>query len=188
MRCECTGGRWNCLVAEPDPACWCGREPTEGGACNEEGMTCGACCPTPGVAAFGPFACVDGHWASQPCPDLVCPTLACPAVRVLGTSCVSDGQVCGDVCCSSQQCIGGVWAPGPDADCLCDTSRTYACGDGSCTTDRACIATCGPTDRIAYVCEPLPAGCTSCECAPWPREFCEERDGHVFVSGGGECP
>lgn len=186
QRCECTEGTWTCLVAEPDPACWCGREPTVGSECNEEGATCGACCPTPeDPDPFGPFACIDGRWAAGDCPAIECPSIdppSCPAVRELGTTCANEGQICGDVCCSSQQCVGGVWVPGPDADCLCDPTRSFACGSGSCTERNACTAHCGPDDGLEHRCDPLPADCTSCDCVPLaPGETCEERDGRVFV-------
>lgn len=192
MGCDCEGGRWSCVVAEPDPACWCGREPELGSACNEEGALCGSCCPTPeSPEPFGPFTCIDGHWSANDCPAIECPSIdppACPAVREIGTPCASEGQTCGDVCCSAQTCVDGVWMPGPEADCLCDPTRSFACGSGSCTDGNACTSYCGPDDGLEHRCDPLPEGCTSCGCLDLePGQLCEDRDGHVFSSGNELC-
>jgi hypothetical protein len=184
MSCQCMGGRWTCAVAEPDPACWCGREPTAGGPCTEEGMSCGACCPTPESPAFGPFTCVGGEWVLGDCPAIECPPVvdSCPAVRELGSPCGVEGQTCGDACCSAQTCLGGVWTPGPEADCLCDPGRSFACGAGSCTSDRVCVSDCGPDDGLVHRCDALPSGCTRCDClALPPGQVCEEIDGHAHV-------
>ena len=187
MGCECEAGRWSCVVAEPDPACWCGREPSPGSPCNEEGASCGACCPSAeDPDPFGPFTCVAGQWTESDCPAIECPPIdppRCPAVRELGTSCANEGQTCGDPCCSAQTCVGGVWIPGPEADCLCDPTSTFSCGGGSCGRGTACASTCGPDDGLEHFCEPLPAGCTSCACIDLePGQICEDRDGHVFLS------
>lgn len=191
MFCECERGRWSCAVAEPDPACWCGREPEPGSPCTEEGASCGACCPTAGSPAFGPFTCLGGSWQLADCPAIECPAAeepACPAVHVLGAPCASEGQLCGNPCCSAIVCTGGVWGPGPEVGCACDPSSTFACGAGSCTTDRACASHCGPDDGIEHACLALPTGCTSCACAPVrPGTICEERDGHVFLREAGLC-
>jgi hypothetical protein len=180
--CECRAGFWSCAVAEPDPACYCGREPEPGSPCNVEGDTCGACCPTPCEPAWGPFQCSDGRWEPLDCPPVECPAPSCPAVyrAALGTDCPIDGQLCGNVCCASIQCEAGVWRPGPDADCLCDPATTFTCGSGSCTVDRMCVEV-GCETR----CDALPAGCTSCACAIVPEGgTCRERDGHVYVTVG----
>ena len=78
--------------------------------------------------------------------------------------------------------------PGPEADCLCDPSRSFACGAGSCTGQVACTSRCGPDDGIEHLCVPLPLDCASCDCTPLaPGQTCEVRDGRVFVSDGGFC-
>ena len=147
-------------------------------------MSCGACCPTLGSPAFGPFVCDGGLWRASDCPAVECPALdTCPAVRELGAPCAIEGQSCGDACCSTaQSCLGGVWTPGPDADCLCDPSRSFACGGGSCTSDRACVSDCGPDDGLVFRCEALPPDCRDCTClALPPGQRCELVDGHVHV-------
>jgi len=190
MFCQCASGRWSCAVAEPDPACYCGREPAEGSPCVEEGMLCGSCCPTPGSPAFGPFTCVGGRWTINDCPA-ECPPIAeppCPADRPLGLACPLEGQLCGNPCCDAIQCTAGVWGPGPEVGCACDPSSVFTCGTGSCTADRACASHCGPADGIEHSCLALPTGCHSCDCAPVdPGVICEEREGHVFLREAGFC-
>jgi hypothetical protein len=194
MFCDCQMGHWNCAVAEPDPVCWCGREPSPGDRCNEEGASCGECCPTPGGTGWEPMTCVDGHWQPGACPEIVCPTFpaSCPVSRAsaLGTSCPSEGEICGNPCCGTGfMCSGGAWNEGPDVDCVvCDPSGTFACGDGTCERGQACAAECGPTDGIVHSCAILPDGCTSCDCAtPPPGAACEMRDGHPFFTMLGFC-
>ncbi|MBX7193536.1 MAG: hypothetical protein K1X94_15885 [Sandaracinaceae bacterium] len=183
LSCVCMGSRWRCAVAEPDPACWCGREPAEGSPCSEEGASCGACCPTPGVPAYGPFTCLDGHWRGLDCPAIECPPLACPAERPIGGRCDTPGQTCGNACCDAQTCgPDGTWMPGPLADCDCDPASLYACGAGTCTSDTSCTSYCGPTDGLEHRCDPLPGTCASCDClALPPGQSCTMLDGHVFV-------
>lgn len=191
MFCQCSGGRWSCAVAEPDPACCCGRQPDEGSPCVEEGASCGSCCPTPDSPAFGPFTCIGGRWTLADCPAVECPPLdapACPVDRPLGTRCSSEGQLCGNPCCASIQCSGGVWVPGPELGCACDPDSVFDCGPGTCTTDRACSSRCGPADGLEHSCVALPAGCTRCDCAtPDPGVVCEERGGRVFLRQAGFC-
>jgi hypothetical protein len=129
------------------------------------------------------MSCVDGHWTSAACPDIECPPIECPADTgsVLGRSCPIEGAQCGDPCCSSAiECDGGVWVPGPEADCvLCDE---YPCGDGACGADQFCRATCGPAGGTMHSCVTLPPGCTSCDCIPLGGVFeCEMIDGHPHV-------
>jgi hypothetical protein len=182
--CECRAGYWSCAVAEPDPACYCGREPDPGSPCTVEGDSCGACCPTPGTPSWGPFLCTGGRWEPLACPPIECPPLtgSCPAElgASLGLACGLEGQLCGNPCCESIQCTGGVWGPGPAVGCACDPSSVFTCGAGSCTTDRACVEV-GCETR----CDALPEGCTSCACAVVPEGgSCRERDGHVYVTVG----
>lgn len=193
LECDCSGGHWSCLVAEPDPVCYCGREPSAGDRCNEEGAACGECCPTLGGTGWAAMTCVDGHWQPAACPELVCPPIAedCPVDRAsaLGTACLVEHQLCGNPCCDSAfQCSGGVWVEGPFAACACDPSTAYACGAGTCERGQACSSHCGPADGIEHSCSPLPEGCTSCECVTVPAGYtCEVRDGHVFLSMSGFC-
>lgn len=186
MFCTCNAGRWNCGVAEPDPVCWCGREPSEGDPCSMEGATCGACCPTPGSPDWPLMFCSGGRWTSGACPAIECPPIEpvpCPADTrsVLGQSCPMEGQACGDSCCDTAiDCRGGVWTPGPVADCFACLS--FACGPtGSCPADQACQQSCGPDDGTAYTCTPLPDDCRDCSCVSVPPEYaCRVEDGHVF--------
>jgi hypothetical protein len=186
MFCDCTGGRWSCAVAEPDPVCWCGREPALGDRCSEEGASCGECCPTPGGTGWPAMQCVDGHWAPGDCPDLVCPPLGviCPAdaPRAEGTPCsASPGALCGDACCGTAiTCVDGIWQHGPDAACACGDG--FRCGDGTCRVDQLCHRGCGPDDGIDHTCRSLPADCRDCSCIPlWGTEACEMIDGHPHV-------
>ena len=193
VACDCTMGQWQCIVAEPDPVCSCGREPSAGDRCGMDGASCGECCPTPGGTGWAAMTCVTGHWQPAPCPDIVCPAIPepCPADRasVLGTSCRSEGQSCGDACCGSAfTCTSGLWVPGPDAECLCDPSSSFACGPGTCRRGQACTNGCGPTDGIVYSCTPLPVDCTSCSCATVPPGYtCQARGGTVFFELDGLC-
>ncbi len=185
--CTCTAGLWQCRVAEPDPACWCGREPTMGSPCNTEGMGCGACCPGPGE--WPALQCVGGRWAAAACPPVECPDHGCPVDRpgAVGTSCPSPGTRCGNACCSSPiQCDPATrrWVALPEADCIC-SEPDFVCGEGSCTADRDCISECGPADGIIFSCHSAPDGCTGCGC--YPGQACEVRDGHVFVLPSGFC-
>ncbi len=192
MWCECSGGHWSCAVAEPDPVCYCGREPAAGDRCNEEGASCGECCPTPGGTGWPAMSCVGGHWQPAACPPVVCPLLprACPVdgPAVIGTPCADEAQICGNACCGTAfQCSGGVWVSGPDADCACRPGA-FACGVGTCEDYQACTSQCGPTDGIEHTCTLLPDGCTSCDCIAVPAGYsCEMRDGSVFLSMMGFC-
>jgi hypothetical protein len=179
--CTCMGGSWNCAVAEPDPVCWCGREPREGDPCDGEGATCGACCPSSDEPLWAPRVCVGGRWTAAACPAVECPPRSCPSDTrgALGQPC-AEGQTCGDPCCSTAiRCVGGVWVPGPEADC--DRCRSFGCGPGSCRDDQYCRSGCGPTDGIEYTCEPL-FECRDCSCLAVPSGgTCEVIDGRVFV-------
>jgi hypothetical protein len=176
--CDFTGARpmWDC------PALACGPD-VAGQPCNVEGELCGACCPSPSdPAPFGPFACTGGRWSwfeCEPCPPVE--RQPCPAVRPIGAMCANEGQLCGDACCDTATiCDGGVWTPGPIADCAACFS--YACGPGTCRGDEACASLGCPGDEQ---CLPIPDGCTGCGCLELPAgATCEERDGHLFVSGG----
>lgn len=191
MSCTCTSGHWNCAIAEADPVCWCGRQPSEGDRCNEEGMSCGECCPTPGGTGWPAMQCVGGHWTAAACPATLCPVIVpeCPAeTRVLvGSACAFEGQQCGDPCCSSSiSCQGGTWQIGPEADCF--ACLEYACGGGACRTDQTCTARCGPADGIDYTCVDRDPACGDCSCIPLTStERCEMIDGHPHVSEIGFC-
>lgn len=189
LSCTCTAGAWGCLVAEPDPACTCGREPTLGGPCSEDGMSCGTCCPAPGE--WSPMRCVDGAWEAGLCPPVLCPSGSCPADRreAVGSSCTSSGARCGSACCSSAiECDPATnrWIGLPDADCICNL-REYDCGGGSCAEGQNCVGECGPADGVIFTCENPPAGCTGCGCYTDPGLACEERDGNIFVRTLGFC-
>jgi|JI10StandDraft_1071094.scaffolds.fasta_scaffold180026_1 hypothetical protein len=189
--CTCHSGLYDCAVAEPDPVCWCGRQPSEGDRCNEEGASCGECCPTPGGTGWPAMQCVEGHWTSAPCPAIECPVfeIECPVdtSTLLGRSCGAEGVTCGDSCCSSAvSCTGGTWVRGPEADCaLCSE---YACGEGHCRWDQACGSRCGPDDGIQFYCAPLNEGCSDCSCLILDAsQRCEMIDGHPHISELGFC-
>lgn len=189
--CRCESGRWNCAVAEPDPVCWCGREPSAGDRCSEEGSLCGQCCPTPDGPNWPAMECVGGRWTGAACPEVVCPpvTPECPVdtAAVIGRACGFELQACGNACCGTAiTCIGGVWQQGPDAACLCEPSPP--CGSGTCTRQQSCTSRCGPADGIELRCIALPDDCYDCGCVPlFAHQSCEMIDGHVFISDGGFC-
>jgi|GEM_PF-6296671 hypothetical protein len=170
-------------AAEPDPVCWCGREPRAGDPCAEEGLGCGACCPTPEGPNWPYMVCSGGRWAPGGCPDVECPLLPCPAdtASVLGAPCIT-GQACGDSCCDTAiVCEEGRWAPGPVADCA--ACRSFPCGPGSCRDDQFCRVGCGPADGLEFTCEDA-GGCRDCSCVPVPPgATCEIVDGHPLVRG-----
>lgn len=193
MFCTCTRGAWNCAVAEPDPVCWCGRQPAEGDRCAEEGASCGECCPTPGGTGWPAMQCVSGHWETSPCPAVECPMvepiLECPVdtSTLLGRACAEEGAYCGDSCCSSSvECRAGLWVRGPEADC--ESCNEYACGEGACREDQYCGSRCGPADGIAFYCAPLGFDCHDCSCLVLDAsQRCEMIDGHPHVSQLGFC-
>ncbi|MCA9604402.1 MAG: hypothetical protein KC619_02335 [Myxococcales bacterium] len=189
--CTCESGRWSCAVAEPDPACWCGREPTAGSPCNGTAPTCGQCCPTAEGPNWAPLDCVDGTWQPLACPEVVCPPVyeVCPAdpVSAIGRECPIEGQSCGNPCCgTATECTGGRWVPGPEADCLCRPG--IACGEGECNPSQYCRSRCGPDDGIEHHCVALPLDCAACDCLPLTdAEICEMVDGHPTVRMAGFC-
>jgi hypothetical protein len=191
LSCTCRAGQWQCGIAEADPVCWCGRQPAIGDRCNGSVPSCGECCPTPGGTGWPAMVCVDGHWQPSACPPVVCPTVPveCPAdtAAALGTACAQPGQTCGDACCDSAiVCEGGVWRPGPVADCFACTQ--YACGTGACPSSQTCLSRCGPADGIELVCVPRDGTCNDCGCIPLsPTQRCEMIDGHPHVSETGFC-
>lgn len=191
MFCTCESGSWSCAVAEPDPVCWCGRQPTEGDRCVEEGASCGECCPTAEGTGWPAMTCEDGHWTAATCPAVECPPVAfeCPvdATALLGTSCVVEGASCGHACCDgSIDCRDGVWQLGAIADCsLCPD---FDCGGGECFLGEYCYQRCGPDDGLEHVCAPTPEGCNDCSCIPlWGTQACEMIDGHPHVRELGFC-
>lgn len=185
MFCECTSGRWECAVAEPDPACFCGREPTEGGPCVSEGEVCGACCPTDG---WEPMVCEGGRWAPAVCPDVDCePVAGSCSVNPrdeIGERCDIEGQECGDECCGdSTVCRDGRWTLGREL--LCFACFSFECGEGACHDPQYCLTGPGPDDGGVSVCSSLPPGCHDCSCIPLRGGYvCEMVDGHPHVSGG----
>lgn len=191
MSCRCETGHWNCAVAEPDPVCWCGRQPAVGDRCSTDGMACGQCCPTPGGNGWPLMTCVAGHWQAAACtadcpapPPFECPADTAPLV---GASCWNEGAHCGDACCAdSVTCTGGVWIRGPEADCFACTE--YACGEGFCRADQTCRSQCGPTDGIEFLCDERDTTCNDCSCIPLTAsQRCEMVDGHPHVSETGIC-
>ncbi|MCB9596898.1 MAG: hypothetical protein H6719_29515 [Sandaracinaceae bacterium] len=189
--CTCESGRWSCGVAEPDPACWCGREPTAGGPCDGSAPTCGQCCPTADGPNWPAMECVDGAWQPAACPEIVCPPIeeVCPADTrsALGLACPIDGQGCGNACCGTAiDCVGGIWQPGPEADCLCRPEP--ACGAGECRPSQYCRSRCGPDDGLEHQCVTLPFDCAACDCLTLTdSQTCEMIDGRPFVSEAGFC-
>ncbi len=189
--CNCEAGRWNCAVAEPDPVCWCGREPSEGDRCNEDGAFCGGCCPTVDGPDWPAMVCVDGYWTYAECPDVECPPVLayCPTdtAAVVGTTCALDGQTCGNPCCDTAiTCSAGLWERGPFAACACEPG--FACGSGTCPSRQGCDVRCGPDDGLEHWCIGLPEGCGDCGCVPLEAwQTCEMIDGHPHVSDGGFC-
>lgn len=106
----------------------------------------------------------------------------------IGHACSAPGASCGEVCCGSIVCRAGVWQRGPEVGCACEPESFFACGGGTCTVDRACTGYCGPDDGLEHRCDPLPPGCTSCDCVAIPPHMtCEERDGHLFFRELGFC-
>ena len=189
--CTCEAGSWNCAIAEPDPACWCERAPTAGEPCLlEPGVQCGTCCPTLAGPNWPSMSCQDGVWEHTPCPDVECPELLleCPVEvsGLLGTRCAHEDQSCGEPCCGSVQCRGGVWQPGPALGCACEASPT--CGEGRCTRRESCQSRCGPDDGVEFLCVALPAGCENCACMPLGvGQRCEMIDGQVRIFGDEFC-
>lgn len=190
MFCTCEEGSWDCAVAEPDPVCWCGREPEVGDACTGEVERCGECCPTAGGNVWSPMSCVDGSWQPAECEEIVCPELLleCPVELepLLGTACTHEAQSCGDACCGSVQCNDGVWERGPELGCACFPPPP--CGSGSCTLQQSCNTRCGPDDGLEFRCVALPSGCNDCECMPLqPGQSCAMVDGAVHVTENEFC-
>jgi hypothetical protein len=185
MFCTCESGSWNCGVAEPDPVCWCEREPVVGDPCSDESIRCGECCPTLDGPGWAPMVCSGGTWQPRACEELACPEilLECPVEiePLLGTACVHEAQSCGDACCGSVQCRDGLWVNGPALGCACFPSP--ACGTGRCTLQQSCNSECGPAGGFDFRCVALPADCNNCECVSLePGQSCELVDGHVHVT------
>lgn len=190
MFCTCRAGLWECAVAEPDPVCWCGRAPSEGDRCNEEGATCGECCPE--ASEWSAMTCVGGRWTAAACDAEVCPPVAripCPAntMSIAGRACEVEGASCGDECCGDLVvCESGTWQPQEGVPCV--WCSAWTCGDGSCHDGEYCHETCGPDDGAVHYCEPTPEGCSSCDCLPlWGTQRCEMIDGHPHVFDLGLC-
>ncbi len=192
MFCTCESGSWNCAVAEPDPVCWCGREPSAGDPCNEEGSSCGQCCPTADGPNWPAMGCVDGRWQPTACPD-VCPPVGgaiCPADAdaAVDTACTTEGQQCGTVCCGRTgiTCRSGRWQRDVGMACACEPAIT--CGPGSCTAQQYCRTQCGPDDGAEYHCLSRPDGCDTCDCVPLSdSQACEMIDGHPYVTEAFGC-
>ncbi len=191
MFCDCEAGRWLCAVAEPDPACFCGRVPTAGGACSVgEGEVCGECCPE--VGGWEPLVCEGGRWTPGVCPDVECEVVPeVPEVcstntsRDIGQRCSWEGQTCGDPCCDDEiECRDGFWRHLP-SEILCYACIEFACGDGHCHDGQYCKSSPGPDDGGIFQCASLTEGCNDCGCIPIPEGYeCEMVDGRPHVSGG----
>lgn len=186
MFCTCESGSWNCAVAEPDPVCTCGREPSVGDPCVVEGIEteCGQCCPTAAGPNWPAMTCVDGAWQPAACPEIACPEalLECPVdvEAELGRTCAHEDQSCGNPCCGSIQCMGGIWQRGPEVACAC--AAPVPCGVGSCTGQQSCNLRCGPDDGPDYRCVTLPSGCSDCGCLPLlAGQSCEMVEGQPHV-------
>lgn len=185
LSCECTAGLWNCLFAHPDPVCTCGREPSEGDSCVEEGASCGECCPTGDAPDWAPMMCSGGTWQPMVCaPECPMTTGSCPVNPHdhIGDECSSEGLSCGNACCgTAADCVGGVWRAGPDAECFCGPQRP--CGSGECRDNQYCVQSCGPADGPEYACEALPEECSDCSCIPLDPGLgrCEMVDGAPMI-------
>jgi len=191
LSCRCTSNRWVCAVAEPDPVCWCGREPREGDDCNGDAATCGQCCPTADGPNWPAMECVDGSWRYAACPDIECPPVyeECPVdtASEIGRTCTIDRQLCGNPCCSTAiTCNEGRWEAGPFAACACEPA--HPCGDGTCTSRQYCRQRCGPADGLQHHCVAAPEGCDTCACLPLDdSQVCEMVDGRPMVRMAGFC-
>ncbi len=176
-RCTCdSGSSWACAIThEPSPACTCDAQTVEGDPCLENDAACGNTCPG------GTLVCVSGVWRNA------CPPPPCPAdtQHEQGRSCTPDGQYCGDVCCGRAiACLGGSWQALPVANCRCDESESFACGEGRCTTRQMCVVDCTGAGNVTYTCETLPSVCTAgstCDClGPGPSQC----SGRIGVASG----
>jgi hypothetical protein len=160
---ECIGGRYQCPPGTVDLS------------------TCPPFCM--GAPPGPDCRCEPPRWV---CPTPVPSPLACPVELEpsLGLGCGVEGQTCGDPCCEpTLACDGGVWGPGPIADCAwCDESQFFPCGPGRCGRGQACQTDCGPTDAPVFSCQVLVDDCGGCGCVEVPPgSTCEERDGHLYV-------
>ncbi|MBK8168802.1 MAG: hypothetical protein IPK60_00480 [Sandaracinaceae bacterium] len=165
--CACREGHWACLVAEPDPACWCGRYPSVGSDCNTEGQECLA--PSACDPSQPNLICNERHWVVDRLNNELCaPPAVCPVdgTAALGTSCMDEGHTCfqGE-CCEfatdgphrpiAVQCSGGQWVP-LGVDCVPDPEQPscdeFVCGDGLCFGEQVCWTLCGPDDGVVARC------------------------------------
>lgn len=200
--CTCeASGFWSCYIAEPDPACWCGRYPDVGTDCNTEGQECrnGSVCDD----ASPPLVCRDRHWQVNEATS--CNVHECPAEgwEAAGTACSVGGEMCDQaICCeytnsegtripeSFLECNGGYWINQPIAvDCVpevvaCDG---FPCGRGFCGSDAACVARCGPSGGAVYSCVSIEETELSCaalvEALELPPEYCSvDEAGHIYFN------
>jgi hypothetical protein len=133
--------------------------------------------PPPGCVCRGT------SW-SCPAPQTDCPV---DTMGSIGSACATEGAECGNPCCSDAiECRGGVWAPGPVADC--DSCVEHACGDGRCRADQTCVSSCNIAGGTSFVCRARDAGCNDCSCIVLTEdERCEMIDGFPQVTEQNVC-
>lgn len=172
---ECIDGAWQCPPS-PGGECWCSGLEVHGPDC--------VCTPT--------------GWS---CPELDAGVAdagsACPAdpTAAIGSACSNEGQNCGEcpAPCSFCQlliCQGGIWQ---SVEVFPDCQPTFACGPTSCVrSSEYCVHTLSDIGGVPddYRCQPLPAGCTTCECLsttgqPWGPSCSDDGAGAVTVVQGG---
>lgn len=197
--CNCHLGFWTCAIAEPDPACWCGRYPSLGSECNTEEQEC------PSPASCDPsrpnLVCQSGHWIADPLNNELCaPPTVCPADAdlVLGDPCATEGTLCSrTLCCelptvpghelshASLVCDGGVWVDARiEADCIPEIPmcNVFLCGTGFCMTDEICVQSCGPADGPQFDCyrvSPLDCGGLWGSLGRPPASCTTDSEGHL---------
>lgn len=173
---ECVDGHWQC-PSGTGGECWCYGLEVHGPdcICTPSGWSCPSI--DAGVIDAGP----------------VCPLDPAAAV---GTPCTPEGQSCGtcsEPCsvCHLLVCQGGVWQ---DLEVIPDCQPVFGCGPTSCVrSTEYCVHTLSDIGGVPddYRCQPLPAGCSSCEClgatgGPWGPSCSDDGAGAVtIVQGGG---
>lgn len=175
--CECEStGFWSCAIAEPDPACWCGRYPSVDSECVTEGQQCtnGSSCDESHPA----LVCHSRRWTVDAAAS--CGLRECPAnvAEAIGTPCDVGGVTCNQaLCCTyaspgstvrsaSILCSGSTWIEQAIAvDCIPEMSVCdgFACGSGFCRPDQACVQRCGPTDGVNFSCVSIDGVAPSCD-------------------------
>lgn len=174
---ECVNGAWQC-PAGTGGECWCY-----------------------GLEVHGPFCvCTPTGWSCPPEIDagVLDAGSACPSdpTAAAGTPCGIEGQSCGECpepCsfCQLLICQGGVWQ---SLEVVPDCQPTFECGPTSCVRGTEhCVHTLSDIGGVPddYRCQPMPAGCSSCDClpttgGPWGPSCTDDGAGAVtIVLGGG---